>query len=181
MQIRSFLAGITLALMASMVPAQQANAAVMVYGTACSGIWVTDSWGNDTCVTDPYPSDGGGGGGGSTYDGGGGGGGGGSGTTTTSTTTTPPGVVSSINPPNNPNYATCKSNTGDRQAHASEDVRKNQAYLLGTKGFSGIQKSGELVQVTYDDGGTEIWMIDHPLFTDPLMPVPVTGTLKCPK
>ncbi|HJU40565.1 MAG TPA: hypothetical protein VJ724_13395 [Tahibacter sp.] len=74
--------------------------------------------------------------------------------------------------PGNTSNATCNSDQSARQAHASYDVRQEQArrypWILGT---------GSVVEVTYDDDSTEKWIISYPLLTDPLSPVPVPGSL----
>lgn len=56
---------------------------VTVVGSKCSGVWVTDGWGNDACVADWGGGGGGGDVGGGGFDPGGGGGGGGGPTDTT--------------------------------------------------------------------------------------------------
>lgn len=46
----TFLAALALAIGTAQVPAQAMPLSVQVYGT-CSGTWVTDDWGNQTCYT----------------------------------------------------------------------------------------------------------------------------------
>lgn len=75
----------------------------------------------------------------------------------------------------NPNTATCQSDTADRQAHASFDVREYQVLRLASG--QGLMGAGSIVEVTYDDGSKEKWIISAPQFTDPLSPVPVPGSL----
>ena len=82
------------------------------------------------------------------------------------------GIASIRNYPNNPNYAGCDSDQSTRQAHASFDVRMDQA-----RRYPRVLGSGSVVEVEYDDGSTEKWMIGNPFFSDPLSPVPVPGSL----
>jgi hypothetical protein len=82
------------------------------------------------------------------------------------------GVANVPNYPNNPNSATCQSEVSDRQAHASYDVRMDQA-----RRYPRVLGAGSIVEVTYDDGATEKWIISYPLFSDPLSPTPVPGSL----
>jgi hypothetical protein len=78
-------------------------------------------------------------------------------------------------PPNNPNKATCKSDEGAREANASYQVRQYQALRLASG--ERIMRAGSIVIVKYDDGSHESWQIDSPLLTDPLMPIPLPGTM----
>lgn len=80
--------------------------------------------------------------------------------------------------PNQTYPATCRSDVGIRHLHASNDVAFTQARRLSTG--AGSLQSGALIEVAYDDGGTERWMVISPLSTSPLSPVPVQGTLQCP-
>jgi len=74
--------------------------------------------------------------------------------------------------------ATCKSSLLDRNHHAASDVAWTQSQRLATG--QGSLRAGAIIEVEYDDGGTERWMITSPLFSDPLSPEPVSGTLRCP-
>ncbi|MFN3965518.1 MAG: hypothetical protein ACK4JC_08870 [Silanimonas lenta] len=82
--------------------------------------------------------------------------------------------------PANDETATCLSDVGSRQMHAHKDVAPYAAarWLAGRP----IGR-GELVRVTYDDGGTELWRAvgGPPTSTAwSIHPVPVSGSLKCP-
>ncbi len=76
------------------------------------------------------------------------------------------------------NHASCTSDANDREAFASEQVRQYQAVRLAQG--AGVMRTGSIVTVTYEGGGTERWSIANPLFTDPLYPVPVPGSRHCP-
>ncbi|WP_448674071.1 hypothetical protein [Pseudoxanthomonas mexicana] len=87
-------------------------------------------------------------------------------------------VTKAVNPSNNPNRATCRSAEVDREAHAQHDAKLTQSARIALG--QGLLRSGALIKITYDDGGTEIWTISNPMFTSPLSGVPVPGSLKCP-
>ena len=74
--------------------------------------------------------------------------------------------------------ANCRSDQNTRYLHAANDVAFTNARRLATG--SGLLKRGALVQVEYDDGGTERWQVTDPLMSIPIAPNPVAGTLVCP-
>lgn len=89
------------------------------------------------------------------------------------------GSVSLMNQPNNPEPATCHSGLDERRAHANKDAWYTQNIRFSTG--QGRIGAGRIVSVTYDDGGTEQWVLALPLGTEPLgQGGPLPGTLHCP-
>lgn len=83
-----------------------------------------------------------------------------------------PAPVPAPNPNDNPEPATCHSGGLARHLHAIHDA--NELRLA-----AGLH-AGMMVLVTYDDGGTEVWQVTYPTFSDPLSNVPFPGSLQCP-
>ena len=81
------------------------------------------------------------------------------------------------NPLNN-EPAVCSSDELTRWLHATKDVAAYNAQRIATG--QGPLAAGALVRVTYDDGGSEVWVIASSYSSSPLMQVPMGGSLKCP-
>lgn len=69
--------------------------------------------------------------------------------------------------------ANCTSGVDDRRNHANEDLRHYQV----ARGGRPVQGA---VQITYDDGGTEIWMAMGATGSTVIQAAPREGSLTCP-
>ncbi|MCC8364487.1 hypothetical protein LK996_15550 [Lysobacter sp. A6] len=78
------------------------------------------------------------------------------------------------NNPSNPNRANCTSPQNDRWAHAEWEIRAHQ--LMGNVYKF---KAGDVVTVTYDDGGTEKWVVFSTQSTMMLVDIPVHMSRSC--
>jgi len=85
--------------------------------------------------------------------------------------------------PNNPannEYATCTADAESRLHHAHRDAAP---YINARFNARRPVQRGELLRVTYDDGGSEVWRAMGPLVSATAPSVqnpPVSGTLRCP-
>lgn len=75
-----------------------------------------------------------------------------------------------------PVNATCTSDGASRQLYANMVVRARQI----ANGLFGRLPARQRVRVRYDDGGSEIWVVVQPSFSEPLGTGPIPGTLRCP-
>ena len=83
------------------------------------------------------------------------------------------GLITAPNPPN-PWYADCRSSKLDRWGHANFD-----AAALALQTAARPIPAGTVIKVTYDDGGTELWIYNGPLLSEKVTSN-VPGSLKCP-
>lgn len=84
------------------------------------------------------------------------------------------------NNPANPEYSTCTGDEQSRLHHAHRDVAPytNYRFLSGR-----ALRPRQLVRVTYDDGGTEVWLAVGGMVSATAYSIytpPVPGTLRCP-
>lgn len=81
------------------------------------------------------------------------------------------------NPLNN-EPAVCTSDEMARWLHATKDVNaENLRRVAANQGWLPI---GMLVRVTYNDGGSELWIINAQNTQTAIAMVPMGGSLKCP-
>ena len=116
----------------------------------CSGTLITDSWGNDTCVSGYTGGDSGGGGGGSYYDGGGSGGGGGGTNLTT--------VIIPV-----PGYAGSKMNATATKITTptlslSDETEVRMGVVAAANAAHSTKALGSTCTVYYSTGETEKWI-----------------------
>lgn len=86
------------------------------------------------------------------------------------------GVKSIPDDPNNNEPSTCASDEFTRWLHATKDVLAYNAMLPPDSKL----QSGQMVRVTYDGGGSEVWTVVLPNTSSPLSQTPKGGSLKCP-
>lgn len=74
----------------------------------------------------------------------------------------------------NPVEASCNSEIGTREAYA----RWAAAHWRESHFWS--FKAGMILIIHYDDGGSEKWLTRSPTSSDPILRVPLDGSLTCP-
>ena len=79
--------------------------------------------------------------------------------------------------PGNNEPATCSDDEMTRWLHATKDVNKeNVARIARGQGWLPV---GSLVRVTYDDGGSEVWIVNSQMTQTAIAMTPKGGSKKC--